>query len=149
MAIVLDRTPPEAVQTVATHLARMLASRGLKDSPLFTVNEGPVSDEGLLDAAAVADIRGWLESLAEDSDARAAVVKQTLDGAIRTLTRRSHAVADAPAEQVAAVRRLREDADAAYDQAIAGGHRPRPPTAPCCAARCSPAGRSSSAPASC
>ena len=119
VAIVLDRTPPEAVQTVATHLARMLASRGLKDSPLFTVNEGPVSDEGLLDAAAVADIRGWLESLAEDSEARAAVVKQTLDGAIRTLTRRSHAVADATAEQVAAVSRLREDADAAYDQAIA------------------------------
>ncbi len=119
VAIVLDRTPPEAVQTVATHLARMLASRGLKDSPLFTVTEGPVSDEGLLDAAAVADIRGWLESLAEDSEARAAVVKQTLDGAIRTLTRRSHAVADATAEQVAAVSRLREDADAAYDQAIA------------------------------
>src|SRR5687768_16749409 len=37
VAIVLDRTPPDAVQTVSTHLARMLASRGLKDSPLFTV----------------------------------------------------------------------------------------------------------------
>ncbi len=118
VAIVLDRTPPDAVQTVATHLARMLASRGLKDSPLFTVHEGPVSDEGLLDAAAVADIRGWLESLAEDAEARTAVVKQTLDGAIRTLTRRSHGVADATAEQVVAVRRLREDADTAYDQAI-------------------------------
>jgi len=119
VAIVLDRTPPEAVQTVATHLARMLASRGLKDSPLFTVNEGPVSDDGLLEAAAVADIRGWLASLADDSEARAAVVKQTLDGAIRTLTRRSHAVADATAEQVAAVLRLREDVDTAYDRAIA------------------------------
>jgi Dynamin family len=118
VAIVLDRTPEEAVQTVATHLARMLASRGLKDSPLFTVNEGTVSDEGLLEAAFVADIRGWLESLAADSEARAAVVKQTLDGAIRTLTRRSHGVADATAEQVAAVRRLREDADTAYDQAV-------------------------------
>ena len=40
VAIVLDRTPPEAVDTVAAHLARMLASRGLKDSPLFTVTEG-------------------------------------------------------------------------------------------------------------
>ena len=119
VAIVLDRTPADAVQTVATHLARMLASRGLKDSPLFTVNEAPVSEDGLLDAGTVADIRGWLESLAEDSDARAAVVKQTLDGAIRTLSRRSHGVADATAEQVATVRRLREDADAAYDQAVA------------------------------
>ena len=40
VAIVLDRTPDEAVETVSTHLARMLAARGLKDSPLFTVTEG-------------------------------------------------------------------------------------------------------------
>ena len=50
VAIVLDRTPPDAVETVAAHLARMLASRGLKDSPLFTVTEGPVDDDGLLPA---------------------------------------------------------------------------------------------------
>ena len=118
VAIVLDRTPADAVQTVATHLARMLASRGLKDSPLFTVNEGPVSDDGLLPAAEVVDIRGWLESLAEDTGARSAVVKQTLDGAIRTLTRRTHAVADAAAAQDAAVRQLRNDADRAYDEAL-------------------------------
>ena len=48
VAIVLDRTPEDAIQTVATHLARMLASRGLKDSPLFTVTEGRVDDDGLL-----------------------------------------------------------------------------------------------------
>lgn len=119
VAIVLDRTPEAAVETVSTHLARMLASRGLKDSPLFIVHEGPVSDDGLLPAAEVADIRGWLESLAEDSDARGAVVRQTLDGAIRTLTRRTHGVADAVAEQVVAAQRLREGADTAYDAAIA------------------------------
>ena len=120
VAIVLDRTADEALQTVSTHLARMLASRGLKDSPLFTVTEGQVSDEGLLPAAAVADIRRWLESLAEDADARAAVVRQTLEGAVRTLTRRSHDVADAAAEQAAAVIRLREDAEASYDEAVRG-----------------------------
>ena len=53
VAIVLDRTPPEAVDTVAAHLARMLASRGLKDSPLFTVIEGEVDENGLLPAEAV------------------------------------------------------------------------------------------------
>jgi hypothetical protein len=118
VAIVLDRTPPDAVDTVAAHLARMLASRGLKDSPLFTVREGPVSPEGLLPAAAVADISGWLHDLAADAGARAAVVKQTLDGAIRTLTRRTHDVADGVADQVAAEKRLREDAVRAYDRAI-------------------------------
>jgi energy-coupling factor transporter ATP-binding protein EcfA2 len=118
VAIVLDRTPEDAVETVSTHLARMLASRGLKDSPLFTVEEGVVSDAGLLPAHHVADIRGWLEALAADSTARSAVVRQTLEGAIRTISRRSHAVADAAADQVDALRRLREDADAAYDTAV-------------------------------
>jgi len=117
VAIVLDRTPPEAVGTVSTHLARMLASRGLKDSPLFTVTEGPVTEEGLLPPESVADIKGWLAALAADADARGKVVRQTLEGAVRTLTRRTHAVADAAGEQVAAERRLRADAVAAYDEA--------------------------------
>jgi hypothetical protein len=118
VAIVLDRTPPDAVDTVAAHLARMLASRGLKDSPLFTVTEGPVSQDGLLPPESVAVIRRWLNDLAADAEGRAAVVKQTLDGAIRTLTRRTHEVADAVAEQVAAEARLREGVDRAYDRAI-------------------------------
>ncbi|MDP3893137.1 dynamin family protein [Nocardioides sp.] len=123
VAIVLDRTPPEAVETVAAHLARMLASRGLKDSPLFTVHEGVPDEAGLLPPAYVAEIRTWLESLAADSDARTAVVKQTLEGAIRNLSRRSHTVADACGVQIEAVQRLREDADKAYDDAIAAVHQ--------------------------
>jgi hypothetical protein len=118
VAIVLDRTPEEAVQTVATHLGRMLASRGLKDSPLFVVHEGPISDDGLLPADHVADIREWLASLAADASARQSVVIQTLDGAVRTLTRRTYPLADAATEQVEAVRRLREDADAAYEEGV-------------------------------
>ncbi|RYP89115.1 ABC transporter [Nocardioides guangzhouensis] len=118
VAIVLDRTPDEAVETVSSHLARMLASRGLKDSPLFVVREGKVSDEGLLPPEAVADIRGWLQSLAADTDARGAVVKQTLEGAIRSVSRRAYLVADALDEQTAAATSLRQQVDAAYDGAL-------------------------------
>ncbi|CAI9408553.1 dynamin family protein [Nocardioides sp. T2.26MG-1] len=117
VAIVLDRTPADAVQTVAAHLARMLASRGLKDSPLFTVNEAPISEDGLLDAAEVADIRGWLASLAGDVDARGLVVRQTLDGTIRTLGRQTYLVADAAAAQLEALAQLRSPVAAAYDDA--------------------------------
>jgi predicted GTPase len=119
VAIVLDRTPADAVQTVAAHLARMLASRGLKDSPLFTVNEAPVSEDGLLEAGEVADIRGWLISLAEDVDARALVVRQTLDGTIRTLGRQTHQIADAAAAQLEAAAQLRGAVSATYDGAVA------------------------------
>jgi hypothetical protein len=118
VAIVLDRTAPEALEEVAGHLARMLTVRGLRDSPLFTVQEGGLDDAGLLPPSAVAEVRGWLHSLAADSEARAAVVKQTLDGAIRSLARRSHDVADASAAQAAMVARLRQAVDDAYDDAI-------------------------------
>ncbi|HEY0775699.1 MAG TPA: GTPase domain-containing protein [Nocardioidaceae bacterium] len=118
VAIVLDRTAPEAVGEVSAHLARMLTTRGLKHSPLFAVEEGRVDEDGLLPPEAVAEIRGWLHSLAEDSNARAAVVRQTLEGAIRTLARHSYEVADAATEQTTMVARLREDAVRAYDDAL-------------------------------
>ncbi|WP_235737851.1 GTPase domain-containing protein [Nocardioides alcanivorans] len=122
VAIVLDRTPQEAVDPVATHLARMLASRGLKDSPLFIVKESPVDDNGLLPPVNVADIRGWLQSLAADSEARDAVVRQTLSGAIRSVSGRAYTIADAAAEQADAVNGLRDDVAAAYDRARADVH---------------------------
>ena len=115
----LDRTPADAVETVASHLARMLASRGLKDSPLFIVREGQVDAEGLLPPELVSDVRGWLTALAEDSGARGAVVKQTLDGAIRAMTHRVHPLADAAGRQQGLADALREDVDQAYDHALA------------------------------
>lgn len=119
VAIVLDRTPEDAVETVASHLARMLASRGLKDSPLFIVHEGPVNELGLLPADHVSEIRGWLAALAEDADARGAVVRQTLNGAVRNIARMAHGVADASHEQGQVLTRLRRYADEAYDAGIA------------------------------
>src|SRR5689334_9284595 len=99
VAIVLDRTPPDAVDTVSTHLARMLAARGLRDSPLFVVHEATLNDDGLLAPRHVAEIRGWLTDLGGDPAARAAMVEQTLEGAVRSLTRRVHSVGDACVEQ--------------------------------------------------
>jgi energy-coupling factor transporter ATP-binding protein EcfA2 len=117
VAVVLDRTPPDAVEEVTGHLARMLTARGMRDSPLFTVTEGPVTAEGLLQPDSVAQIRGWLHSLAADANARAAVVKQTLDGAVRSLAGRTHVVADALVEQTAMRERLQEDVLRAYADA--------------------------------
>ena len=118
VAIVLDRTPEDAVETVATHLARMLAARGLKDSPLFTINEVTLNENGLLAPRHVAEIRGWLAELGGDAEARAAMVRQTLEGAVRSLTRRAHTVADACVEQSEAAERLRSGANTAYDEEI-------------------------------
>ena len=118
VAVVLDRIPPGAEQEVAGHLREMMQARGLGRSPLFTVRERPVDSDGLLAADEVVEIRRWLEGLAADASARAAVVRQTLDGAVRSVARRSDDVAAAHAAQVDMVRRLGADVAHAYDRAL-------------------------------
>ena len=114
VAIVLDRIPPGATEEVAGHLRSMLDERGLQQARLFTVEEAPVGDDGLLAPAAVAEVRQWLEGLAADASARGAVVRQTLEGAVRSLVRRSQEVAVGHQAQVELVARLRSDVDQAY-----------------------------------
>jgi hypothetical protein len=119
VAIVLDRTQPAAISEVSAHLARMLTARGLRDSPLFIVPEGEVDEQGLLPSTTVREIRAWLGSLAADADARTGVVRQTLEGAIRTISKRTYAVADASHQQHEMAERLRGEAERAYGNAVA------------------------------
>ena len=119
VAIVLDRTQPAAINEVSAHLARMLTARGLRDSPLFIVPEGDVDEQGLLPSNTVREIRGWLGSLAADAEARTGVVRQTLEGAIRTIAKHTYSVADASHDQSAMLERLRDEVDKAYGTAIA------------------------------
>ena len=150
VAIVLDRTPEEAVaRRSRTHLARMLASRGLKDSPLFVVREGPVDDDGLLPpelrrrGAGLAQVagrglhrprcRGAADPRRRGPDPHHAHVPGGGRGRRPGRDRRS-GCARTP-------RRPTTTRSPPWS--------PRPPTGRCCAARCSPAGRSSSGPASC
>ncbi len=118
VAIVLDRTAPSSMAEVSAHLARMLTLRGLKDSPLFTVPEVPLDANGLLPPDTVADIRTWLEALGADTGARKSVVRQTLDGAVRSTAMRTHDIADACAAQVEVAARLRAEVDRSYDRAL-------------------------------
>lgn len=119
VAVVLDRTQPAATREVSSHLARMLTSRGLGDSPLFTVPESPLDESGLLPADAVGPIRDWLDSLAEDAEARNAIVRKTLGGALASLGRRTRVVAAALATQQEIAASLRRDVDSAYAAALA------------------------------
>jgi hypothetical protein len=118
VAVVLDRTTPKAVREVASHLARMLTARGLGDSPLFTVPESEVDENGLLPAEAVSAIRTWLERLAIDSAARSTVVRKTLDGAVRSLGHRARTVSDALAAQEKIGVQLRQDVIKAYAESL-------------------------------
>ena len=117
VAVVLDRTHADAVIEVRGHLARMMTSRGLSDSPLFTVPESGTDTEGLLPMEAVAPIVGWLHDLAADPRARQAVVSQTLDGAVRHNVLRTHDIADALDVQIEAAGHLYAQAEEIYAEA--------------------------------
>lgn len=118
VAVVLDRTSDDAVVEVRGHLARMMTSRGLSDSPLFTVPESPLDPDGLLPPEAVAPVVGWLHDLAADPKARHMVVNRTLDGAVRHLVMRTHDVADALDQQIGAAEQLSTDAEQIYSASI-------------------------------
>lgn len=113
VAVVLDRTDPDAVAEVRGHLARMMTSRGLEDSPLFTIPESQL-ENGMLPRGAAAPIISWLRDLAADETARRMVIGQTLDGAIRHNVYRLHDVADAMDAQAEASTRLTRAVTASY-----------------------------------
>jgi energy-coupling factor transporter ATP-binding protein EcfA2 len=118
LAVVLDRTPADAVVEVRGHLARMMTSRGLSDSPLFTVPESSTDHEGLLAAEVVRPVLTWLNEIAADPKTRWTVMKRTLDGAIRHSVFRAHDVADALESQTGAADDLYAAADEVYTQGL-------------------------------
>jgi hypothetical protein len=118
VAIVLDRTTERAIQEVRGHLARMLTARGLKDCPLFAVPESRIDVNGLLPSDVVAQLRGWLADLGANVDARTQIIQQTLDGAVRQVVYRTHAVADAAAAQHETGESLAAEVTEIYDAAI-------------------------------
>jgi hypothetical protein len=119
LAVVLDRVPPEAAGEVAADLHGMLQRAGLSGARLFVVEERPLVD-GRLPEDQVAPLRTWLHDLAADQEARAAVVRQTLTGALDSLEQRVGGIAAAVEEQAAAGDALRDAAAAAYTAAYEG-----------------------------
>lgn len=118
LAIVLDRTPPEAVTEVRGHLLRMMAARGLASAPLFTVREAATDRDGLLPPDDVMPVLTWLRDIAADPLTRWTVMKRTVDGAIRHNVYRAHDIADALELQVAAAIQLYGAVDTIYDASI-------------------------------
>lgn len=112
--MVLDRVPAEAADEIAAHLSEMLAAQELGAAPLFVLPETWVDGQGLLPERVTAPLAAWFARLAADADARAAVVRQTLDGALAALHPAVEGLADAAEEQVTAADALDERVLAAY-----------------------------------
>jgi energy-coupling factor transporter ATP-binding protein EcfA2 len=117
LSIVLNRVPRDADREVPAHLRQMLADERLGDSDVLVVPEVSLADD-LLPADALWPVRAWLDGLAMDAQARAALVRRTLRGALASLPVRAAAVERAAVEQLSAAAELRAEADAAYAEAL-------------------------------
>jgi hypothetical protein len=118
VAVVLDRAPGETIDDITGHLAQMLLERGLGDSPLFSIQETVVDSNGMLPEQAVASIKDWLVDLAADAEARAAVVRRTLQGAVTAMVKKTPPFAAAVKAQAETAVELRSSVESAYDQGV-------------------------------
>jgi hypothetical protein len=118
IALVLNRVPTEAGEEVPEHLREMLAANDLGSAPLFVLPETDVDGQGLLPDRDIAPLRDWFARLASDADSRAAVVRQTLDGALAALVPATDGLAAAADDQAAAAYALRERVRGAYRSAL-------------------------------
>ena len=118
VGVVLNRVPPGAVDEVLPDLRTMLADRGLADAPVFTIDEQPLDELGMLPASAVDGPRAWLEGIAGDRASRARIAARTLGGAITDLDQRVARIADARQQQLDWLDGAEAAADAHYQAAI-------------------------------
>ena len=116
LALVLNRVPAEAAVEVPAHLGQLLETNGL-DAKVLVVPETQLAD-GRIPDDALAPVRDWLGALASDADARAAVVRQTLEGALASFRTRVEAVAVHIETQAAAAEALAGAASSAYATAL-------------------------------
>ena len=114
IALVLDRVPGEAGPEISAHLSEMLAAHDLASAPLFVLPETVTDGQGLLPEPVTAGLRAWFGRLAADAGARAAVVRQTLDGALAALAPAAEGLASAADDQANATGVLEDRIHSAY-----------------------------------
>lgn len=118
LALVLNRVPPEALREVPGHLRQMLAREALDRTPVLTVPEVALMEDGRIPPSALEPVSGWLEALAADAGARADTVLKTLTGAIDSLPARVERIAHQMQAQISAAAELSGEARRIYAQGL-------------------------------
>lgn len=108
IGVVVNRIPVGAdnLATVLADVRRMLGEQGLADARLFGIEEGGLVD-GRMDGGHL-QVKGWIDGLVADADARAVVVRRTVQGAVDSLWPRIGRVMAAARLQVEAAEAMRE-----------------------------------------
>nr|NLD39751.1 ATP/GTP-binding protein [Actinomycetales bacterium] len=117
VAIVLNRVPEDVVREVEADFQERLAAAGLGGAPLHTIPE-VMLEGGYIPEQYVAPLRHWLGDLAADANARSAVARRTLAGAVHAVLGAAEHVAGEADEQVRAATHLVGKVDRAEADAL-------------------------------
>lgn len=117
LAVVLNRIPPEGVGEISDHLRSMLAEENLGTAALFAIPEVELASERIPDAA-IAPLATWLDDLAADAEARDAMIRTTLTGALTSLHDRVTGLTDHLDDQLRTAETLRGEALERYRTAV-------------------------------
>ncbi len=117
VAIVLNRVDRPAMPEIKSHLSEMLREQGMGTTPVFDIPEVDLDPNGLVPDDDIERVRSWLRALAVDEHARASIVQQTLDGAVRSIEARVGALVEAARGERDQVSGLATAAYLAYDEA--------------------------------
>jgi len=118
IGIVLDRLPVETAGAILAHFGGMLAEQGLDDAPLFAVRESTLDAHGMLAAAAVEDVKEWLDTVAADRRGRDELARRTILGTVGAVARQLTVLAGAAQEQDEALTGLARTVRSAYADAM-------------------------------
>jgi len=118
LAVVLAQVREGDAAEIVPDFRTKLAAEGLEEVRVFVIPFATVAD-GLLPPEAIADLSGWLSSLA-DPDTRAAFRRQTLEGAVAALPAEVAPVLAALEAELGAADDLAADVDRAYTGARSG-----------------------------
>lgn len=116
LVVVLNRVPRGALAEVTADLKQHLQDNGLQGVEVIGVEEQPLTD-GHIPTVAVQSLRSWLTSLATNHEARARIVRQSLNGALSDLLVRAGTVQVAAQEQARGMQDLMQRAKGPYDAA--------------------------------
>lgn len=100
VAVVLNRVPAVAMNEVRSHLAELLAGRGLPNATLLDVIETELTSAGVLPSEAAEQVMRWFTDLAGDEQARTVIIRRTLHGAVEAVLGRLDAVLAGAGEDV-------------------------------------------------
>ncbi len=119
VVVVMNRIPHKdgVAEDLTSHLSAMLAERGVVTERLLAIHEQELGEGELLDTEEVRELSAWLGALARDKEARSAIARRTLRGALVATAQSLEELADAVGAQEQERDRLAALARAEFDEA--------------------------------